>query len=509
MRVLSIKLLFVLFTAGWACQGFGAAIDWDLRDLPTIVDPDGDCKCAVHKGAAEISVPKYHDLSAEMDCMNAPRALCEVVGDFSVRVKTDCVLSPRNPGAGGRSVAYQGASLVVMADDANYLRLDRAAFYHDGALQNYANFEVRRDSKLEIETPADLSIMNGFGIPDAHVRYLRMDRAGDKVAGYVSGDGVKWLYLGWKTLKLPAKVKAGVAVVNTAQEPLKVRFSEFGTARIDVAKPVAVKPLDKQQQEKLLTTRLHGGIDSVFDRCSRLFLLSSRMEMPCGVAMMTSSEAIARTKLHPVFPAFYRPTLREYLDAVALQASSEWRYDPTSKFFKNDIESGPPDDLAIFEFKETKRAKPFEMTLPKGWKAAGHGDRTIYTTPDLPAGLGLQILQLGGYSADDEKQEKALLKKAVNELSMEWANRFKPVAQPMDLKEAKVGPYAALQFETAFTLQNGNEIRERQWVFSVENKCFLAFSAIPAEGEEKIEADVRTMLKSLRAAKAEGGPSDD
>ncbi len=232
MRISSKELVFVLLAALSACPGRVAAWEWVLRDLPDVVDPDGDCKCAVRKGAAEISVPgTVHDLGAELGRMNAPRALCEVEGDFSVRVKTDCQLSPRTRTIAERK-PYHGASLLLMKDDANYVRLDRAAFFEeaDNTVHRYANFELRSDFNLDGDTPTEPSALNSFGIDEAHTRYLRLDRVGDKVAAYVSGDGMKWLYLGRKIAKFPAKVKVGVAVVNTAKEPLAARFSEFGTA---------------------------------------------------------------------------------------------------------------------------------------------------------------------------------------------------------------------------------------------------------------------------------------
>ena len=95
MQISSKKVLFALLAALSACWGCAEATEWESRDLK-VVDPDGDCRCVVRKGEAEISVPgTAHDLSAETGHVNAPRALCEMEGDFSVRVKTDCHLSPQ------------------------------------------------------------------------------------------------------------------------------------------------------------------------------------------------------------------------------------------------------------------------------------------------------------------------------------------------------------------------------------------------------------------------------
>ncbi len=408
MRISSKQVvLLLLLSALSGCQRRVAESEWELRDLPDVVDPDGDCQCVVRKGAAEISVPgTMHDLGVELGRMNAPRALCEVEGDFSVRVKTDCQLSPRTRAIPDRK-PYQGAALILMKDDANYVRLDRAAVFPgtQDTVARYANFELRSNFDLDGHTPTEPSALNGFAIGEARMRYLRLDRAGDKVAAYVSDDGVKWLYLGRKIAKFPAKVKVGVAVVNSAKEPVTVRFSEFGTAArtAEAAKRVTITPLDKGRQDKLLAARLHGGMAFTFSQCARMFLVSSRIELPCGVALMTSSGTIAQTKLQPVFPACYQPTLREYLDAIAVQTSSQWTYDPTGKFFENEIENGPAEDLAIFEFTESRRARPFQVVLPQGWKAIDQGNRVTYVSSSFA--LGIDIHELGSYSTDDGTQE--------------------------------------------------------------------------------------------------------
>ncbi len=338
---------------------------------------------------------------------------------------------------------------------------------------------------------------------------MRLDRLGDKVAAYVSSDGVKWLYLDRKIAKFPAKVQVGVAVVNTAKEPVTVRFSEFGTAvrSAEASKRAAVKPLTKEQQDKLLAARSHGGMAHAFSRCAKLFLISSRMELPYGVAVMTSSQTIAKAELQPVFPRFYRPTLREYLDAIALQASSEWKYDPTSKFFRSEVDNGPAEDLAIFEFTESKRAKPFQVVLPKGWKAIDKGNGVTYVPPIFP--LGIDIHELGSYSSDDGTEGKDLLKKVVAEVSSERAKRVKGDVELADLKPAKVGPYEALYFETTVPLRNGATIRWRQWVFSAGNKCYFAVSTIFPQFEERIFPDVQAILKSFQIGKAETGRTDE
>ncbi len=218
MRICPSRLFLLLLGLSSYCSRVGA-VDWQLGELPIKVDPDGDCKCVVRKGEAVISVPGTpHDLSAELGRVNAPRALCELQGNFSVRVKNDFTPSPRTRTIEQRK-AYHGASLVLMVDDANYVRLDRGTYYEeaDGTIHRFANFELRSDFDLDGITPTEPSSNNSYVVPDEYLHYLRLDRAGNKVAAYISTDGLKWLYLGRKQLRLPEKVKVGVAAVNSAR----------------------------------------------------------------------------------------------------------------------------------------------------------------------------------------------------------------------------------------------------------------------------------------------------
>ncbi|MFH1022858.1 MAG: hypothetical protein V1809_05675 [Planctomycetota bacterium] len=266
--------------------------------------------------------------------------------------------------------------------------------------------------------------------------------------------------------------------------------------KADSHPPVLVKPLAKEQQDKLLQGRLDGGMENSFRQFSNMFLVMSRMKLAYGVGLMTSSPEIANTELHTVFPEFYKPTLREFLDMIALQTSSTWKYDPTSKYFESDVESKPVEDLAMFEFTKTKREKPFQVTLPKGWKANDKGNWMMFVPPIFP--LGMDIHELGSYSSDDKIKEKELLKRVPIEVSLEWAKRTKDKVDPKELKSAKVGPYDALYFETMMPFLDESTVRWRQWVFMVDNKCYFLVSTIYPKYEERIFPDVQKMVESFQ-----------
>ena len=273
------------------------------------------------------------------------------------------------------------------------------------------------------------------------------------------------------------------------------------TADDNARPPAHLVPLTPEKQEKLLKVRLEGGMGRTFAEFSNMFLVMSRIQLPCGVGLMTSSKEIANAELQTVFPKFYKPTLREFLDTIALQTSSEWKYDPTSKYFQSDVETGPVEGLAIFEFTKTKRDKPFEVTLPKGWKSVDKGTWVMYVPPIFP--LGMDIYELGRYSCDDKSKEPELFKKVQSEVAMEWAKRAKDVVSPEELHPAKVGSYDALHFETMMPLLDGRTARMRQWVFMIEDKCYFVISTIFPQFEDRIFPDVESIMASFKIGRAE------
>ena len=307
-----------------------------------------------------------------------------------------------------------------------------------------------------------------------------------------SANGVRLL----SSLALAMVLVTPCSPVSTAAEsPAKAKPATEAKKRT----PAFIKPLTKEQQDKLLRERLDGGMGNSFSQFANRFLVMSRINLLCGVGLMTASPEIAKTELQPVFPKFYKPTRREFLDMIALQTSSDWKYDATSKYFKSEVEDGPVEGLAIFEFTKAKREKPFQITLAKGWTFNDKGNWVMLVPAMFP--LGVDIHELGSYSSDDKTKEAELLKRVPTEVSLEWAMRAKDKVDPSELKPAKVGLYDALYFETMMPLRNGPTIRWRQWVFMVDSKCFFVVSTILPEFEDRIFPDVQAMVKSFEIKK--------
>ena len=294
-----------------------------------------------------------------------------------------------------------------------------------------------------------------------------------------------------KTLRAQSKPKA-----ETTQKPTDAK------PKVDQEKkPTAtLKPLTAEQQAELLGFRLKGGIGGTFGRFANAFMVSSRLALGTGVGLMTSSKAIAETPIFTPFPDSYKPTLREFLDTLALQTHSKWKYDPSSKYFKSDIElKGPVDGVAIFEFTKTKREKPFEITLAKGWKASDEGTWVMYVPPSFR--VGMDIYQMGTYSPAEKTTDQKFQDKIRLDVALDWAQRMNKKATLKDLKPAKVGRFEALYYESMVPSQLNKDIRWRHWVFMDGNQCYFIVSTILPEMEAKIYPDVKKMIASFKIKK--------
>ena len=211
-------LTFALLGAVLPCLA-AEAEENEIHGWGVATDPDGNCEFDLKKKKLSILAPgPAHDLSAELQRMNAPRVLRKVKGNFVAVVR---VLGTFNPGEATIPVrtAYNGAGLLLMASDRTYIRLERATLARSGRQEHYANFELRKDGEVErIGTPAD------YEIDPAKVTYLRIERKGDKILGAVTQEPGKWHKLESKTVKLPDDVLVGVATINASTRPFTSTF---------------------------------------------------------------------------------------------------------------------------------------------------------------------------------------------------------------------------------------------------------------------------------------------
>lgn len=265
-------------------------------------------------------------------------------------------------------------------------------------------------------------------------------------------------------------------------------------------KPVKFAPLTDEQLTKLLARRTDGGAGGLtFRQFANMFLVASRLNLGEGVGLMTESKEIADAELTSTCPGFYRPTLREFLDAIALQTGSQWSHETTGKFIQSDVPSDKPiSGMAIFEFKKVARKKPYEVKLAEGWKTVDHGNWVMHVPPTFP--VGMDIYELGAFSTDKEDKDK-FRRELPYDVSLDWAQKVNEKAKLDDLKTAKVGEYDAVFYEAMIPTQIGKDIRWRQWVFTADDRCYFVVSTILPDLEDKIFPDVEKMLSSFKLQK--------
>lgn len=308
-----------------------------------------------------------------------------------------------------------------------------------------------------------------------------------------------------------AKSNQAAPVVDAATAPRDVK----PTQNADAAR-VEVRPLTDEQLQRLLSIRLNGGMGPSFSQFANQFLVSSRIHLGVGIGLMTPDSEIAEALLRSPFPSTYEPTLQEFLDALALQTFSQWKYDPTNQYVRKQSEhggdfheetpeesnsSGELNDLAIFEFTKTQREKPFAITVAKGWSAVNKGSWVMYAPPRFP--VGMDIYEMGTYSPNGQDALPDFYTGVRAAVALEWAQLVHEGAKPEDLRPAKVGAFDALYYETMVTSSLDEDLRWRHWVFMVDNACYFVVSTLPPKRESELLPDVESMLASFQITSPE------
>jgi len=144
-----------------------------------------------------------------------------------------------------------------------------------------------------------------------------------------------------------------------------------------------------------------------------------------------------------------------------------------------EAKSKPVDEIVVIDFDPVKREKPFPSISRKT------GNRRPRQLADLHSSWlpdGMDIYEMGAYSAPDKAGEAELFPKIRGAVSLEWAQRVKPGAAESELKPAKSGVMTPCIL-THGGLPKRLEVRWRQWVFMVGNTCYFIVSTIFPKGE--------------------------
>lgn len=269
---------------------------------------------------------------------------------------------------------------------------------------------------------------------------------------------------------------------------------------------VAVKTLSQADIDSLLKSRLNGGLGYTFSLYANQFFVGSALQLEKSVSLGSRSEKICEKRLMPVFPESYKPTLKELLDAIALQTNSDWKYNPVGDFVSVSKEPGGPPkkveekdglDIAVFEFTEsTDRQKPYSIEMAPGWASQDMGHWTKYN-PGSTFPVGMDIYEMGTYSVDDAK-DSGSLKQIPKQILSEWAKRIRQNPDVLGFQTVKVGPFDAKLFECELEGKSGEKLLWHNWAFMNGNRCYFILSAYPKELHDKIFPDVEKMLKSFK-----------
>lgn len=191
-------------------------------------NPDGDCRILLERNKLTIQVPgTWHDLAAENGKLNAPTVLRTITGDFLAELKVTGTFRPSGPCTRPGGLPFEGAGLVLWHDAANYIRLERAAVAREGRVVSYVTFEERIDRRPEAKA---------LEVPDGPI-LLRLERRGDRIFASASSDGQTWRGLPARKVAYPARIKLGVAAINTCKKPFTAVLEDFRVFRPETREP--------------------------------------------------------------------------------------------------------------------------------------------------------------------------------------------------------------------------------------------------------------------------------
>jgi len=189
-----------------------------------ITDPDGDSQVALDGRNATITVPgTAHDLSAEIGLVNAPRVLLSVLYDFVAEATVAGVVRAAGDPTHPERIPFNGAGILLWHDEANYVRLERAAHVRDGTLVTYALFEVREAGQVTVAQTRGLSDQTTF---------LRLTRHGNHLLAIVNQGDSLWDAFDPIAMPFPADMQVGVDAVSTASEPFTAELRDFRLLQI-------------------------------------------------------------------------------------------------------------------------------------------------------------------------------------------------------------------------------------------------------------------------------------
>jgi len=155
--------------------------------------------------------------------MNSPRVVQSIDGDFAIQVVVDGNLPLPDP-ANVQERAYISGGLLLMQNEKNYVRLERASFTRSGQVRHYANFEQRVDGQR-----TRMGLFADFPVPEDKAVEFRIEVRGEEIRALVRQVGDEWHELGRAKVYDRAELLAGVTGVKTDQAEATVTFRNIKT----------------------------------------------------------------------------------------------------------------------------------------------------------------------------------------------------------------------------------------------------------------------------------------
>jgi hypothetical protein len=313
------------------------------------------------------------------------------------------------------------------------------------------------------------------------------------------------------TLAVGASLSAGlIAVVPVyAHESNESHESHESHEHAASAKgsTTAVKVLSESELAALLNQRINSTFSGPFGPFANMFFVRSNLETGTSIGLTTASARVGQMPLTPAFPRDYKCTLRELLDAIAMQIDTNWKYSPKDQIMRNmskdvAIPDAPLTGVALFTFEEASRKPGFAMDPAAGWKVNSQGARTMYIPPTAEMGLDLHVCGKVSVDGNDPAKLADLCKSAPRDAALDELRRVKPGAVAGDLKQTKVGEYDAYFFEAWLPPNGEKKIHWRQWHLIVGNQLLFVISTLFKDQDESLYPDVEQMIKTFKVKEA-------
>jgi hypothetical protein len=304
-----------------------------------------------------------------------------------------------------------------------------------------------------------------------------------------------------------AAIALSCLTVNAAQAQKPVKFSdaipELSKLRKDAfrtpdAKPGmrVLKPYSEASLSKILNERVETieGVDRLsFDAFGDKVLAGTSADLSAGIYMTTNNAEIKRHILFPAYPKKYWPTVKEYLDLIALQCGARWSYDRNNQYVPdNQAFRQLADQYARFDFVPGAAAPSYTITLPSGWLAAPKSYGISYGGKDYMQAL--EIYELGAMSPENAKDAAYVKGDFAKDVLALWTEGLKPLSE---VKRVKVGAYDGYVFESIIDKRSG-KIYYKQWLFVAGNKAYTAISRMPEERKAAVLPGAERALASFK-----------